>query len=286
MSVNDNLQTGLVINQVDVEIPDKVKEMVKVLRADKLTPNGELLDPGDVLTLWRHVRELACGFYQRWDPPAPLGWLFARRNWARFEYQVLAANTPGLDSPYMIRQAYAKDPRLIDWLEIKPTFEPNSKPFWVSDHMVEFAVGWLKEHQQLVWVEHPFVGQRIAKMAGCRYYGRGDNDIEDAQSGPAVASIAAHGEGKNLQKIWSRALVTSAPPSGETWEQMIGRMLRYGQEADEVEIDVALPTRETKNGFLRAIKDEVAVWGMLGGRRRLLRGTYTFSPHTLETGDF
>jgi hypothetical protein len=276
MSLNDDLQTGLVINRLSVTIPDTVKKMIKKLRTDKVTPNGELLDPGDVLTLWRHVRELTCGFYQRWDPPAPLEWLLKRRSWARFEYQVLNAQTPGLDSPYMIRQAYANDPRLLAWEEIKPTFEPNSRPFWVSDHMVQFATEWLKEYQQLVWVEHPHVGKRIAEVAGCRYYGSGDNEIEDAQPGPAVASIAAHGEGKNLQKIWNRALVISAPPSGETWEQLIGRILRHGQEADEVEIDLVLPTRETQNGFLRAIRDEVAVWNTLGGRRRLLRGTYTF----------
>ena len=63
------------------------------------------------------------------------------------------------------------------------------------------------------------------------------------------ASPRAHGTGKNLQQF-ARNLVANPPSDGATWEQLIGRTHRQGQEADEVTVEVYRHTAP----FLEAVE--------------------------------
>src|SRR5678816_3906205 len=117
---------------------------------------------------------------------------------------------------------------------------------WCATHCLDFVKEWASRNTGLIWVEWPIVGMRLAKALGVEYYGRnGENaagqriDAEGVEDGSrcAVASIEANHMGRNLQTIWSKALVTSAPPTGTKNEQMIARLHRQGQLEDNVHYD-------------------------------------------------
>lgn len=54
------------------------------------TPDGHPI--ADAVSLWRHARELALGFYYRWDPRPPEPWLVARREWCAAVRDILSNN--------------------------------------------------------------------------------------------------------------------------------------------------------------------------------------------------
>jgi len=98
-----------------------------------------------------------------------------------------------------------------------------------------------------VWVEFPELGERIAKAAGVPFYGGGpltsQTIIREDGNRPIVASLRAHGTGKNLT-MFSRMLFVNLPADGAAFEQVIGRMHRQGQMADEVEVELYQHTPE------------------------------------------
>ncbi|KKL77897.1 hypothetical protein LCGC14_2030300, partial [marine sediment metagenome] len=79
-SGEDRVGSSLIVRAASPgHVPPKVRTMMGKLRDTWETPNGDvLLEPVDV---WRHMREMALGFFYKWDPPAPRDWLDARREW-------------------------------------------------------------------------------------------------------------------------------------------------------------------------------------------------------------
>jgi hypothetical protein len=104
----------------------------------------------------------------------------------------------------------------------------------------------------VAWVHHTAVGNAIEALSGgrIRYFGGGPEASREilTYKGPIVASIPAHGTGKNLQR-YARNLVIHPPSGGDTWEQLIARTHRPGQEADEVRFDVYLHAFELRKAF-------------------------------------
>lgn len=243
------------------------------------TPGGEPFE--EALELWRHARELACGFYLTWDPPAPPVWMAARKAWSAFVRAVLANYRSGCDSPLQVAQAVASG-RIRDqgqyaqWVAIRDTFKPNPVPVWMDDKTLRETADWLfvkGESPGIAWVEHPAFGERLSQMTGIPYYGAGGVDrtgkqIED-EKGPLIASIRANGEGRNLQH-YSRNLIVSCPPSGATLEQLLGRTHRSGQEADEVTVEILFGCSEQYDGFQYAIADARYIQETTGQPQKLL----------------
>jgi hypothetical protein len=220
------LGASLSISAVQPQLGSALDEAFLKLRKDWLTPDDHPVIDG--FQLWRHARELACGFYYRWNPRPPEEWLTARRNWARFARDILSMHRPGLDSELPVANACAKgdlpNTEYLAWREIRDTFVPNQEAVWVSDGTLRFAAEWLRKNDGICWVEHIAFGERLAELTGLSYYGGGGLDkqkrmIEDGR-GPCIASIAANAEGRNLQQ-WNKSLVVSCPPSGKTWEQCL-----------------------------------------------------------------
>jgi hypothetical protein len=130
-------------------------------------------------------------------------------------------------------------------------------------------------------------------MTGLPYFANGGKDktgrpIEDADPKKSLlASIASNAEGRNLQG-WNKALVTSAPPTGTLWEQMLGRLHREGQTADEVTYEVMVSCREQLAGFEQAMRDANFHADLLGSDMKMasqdLRGVVSLdldlSPRT------
>jgi len=269
------LGASLSISAVQPRLGDELDAAFTKLRNDWVTPDDHPIIDG--FQLWRHARELACGFYYRWNPRPPEEWLNARRNWARFARDILAMHTPGLDSEMPIAKACARkelpDTEYNAWREIRDTFVPNQEAVWVSDGTLQFAADWLKKNDGICWVEHIAFGERLAEMTGLSYYGGGGLDkgkrmIEDGK-GPCIASVMANSEGRNLQQ-WNKSLVVSCQPSGKGIEQMLGRTHREGQEADEVSYEFMFACKEQMDGFYQALADARYLQDTLGSPQKLL----------------
>jgi hypothetical protein len=224
----------------------------------------------DAVSLWRHARELACGFYYRWNPRPPDSWLYARRAWASYVRQVIGARRFNFDTELQVAKACA-DGRLApdiyqQWQDKKPIYEPNVEAVWLDSSAINLAAEWLDNHDGICWVEHTAFGEKLSHATGLKFYGAGTH-VEQA-SGPVIASIAAHSEGRNLQK-WHQNLVISCPPSGATWEQLIGRTHRDGQLADKVTFEILLACEEQIKGFKQAILDARYIEDMTGQPQKL-----------------
>jgi hypothetical protein len=269
ISVDDEYEipTRLAVRALHLAPDAAQADALMRLRRDWETPGGEPF--AGASDLWRHGRELAQGFYYRWAVPAPEEWLAARRDWCRFVREALrsprARDGRGgrLDTPLQVARACARgylDRSYYDaWTAVRGSFKPKNEAVWISDAPVVLAADWLARHDRgICWVEHREVGRRLSDMTGMPYYSKRGRDragrpVKEAR-GPIICSIRAIGEGHNLQ--WYRhGLVMSAPPSGQEWEQMLGRLHREGQDALEVLFEVLLACREALESFLGAVSD-------------------------------
>jgi hypothetical protein len=306
-SSSQNVDASISIELIYPPRCEELDQAINLLRTDFITPDGidltlEIESARQrYLTLWRHARQLSCGFFYRWDPSPPVPWLEARRNWGRYVRHILD-NSSKLDSPQQVEHAVLKqelvtpfripDPTkppesgltikvtpqklLAAWLVQRPTFKPHAKANWVNDQHLRWI---LNTHVKdapptVLWVEHIAVGERLSKISGFPFCHINASDangryIEDL-SGHVIASVASCGEGVNLQFKWARNIVISAPPNGPAWEQMLGRTHRPGQDADTVEVLVLSACDEQEQGFLQAVRDARLAEDGLGQQQKLL----------------
>jgi hypothetical protein len=263
-------------------IPVRIQFEIDKMRNTWETPNGDIIT--EAVELWRHIRELALGFYYRWDPPAPRDWLDARRAWKSCVRGTLKVSKD-FDTELQVWNAAKNKNSLLGynfvpvydawkaWSKIKDTFKPNPVAEWLDDFALRACGQWLNQSvwkendKRIVWVEHRAFGEALAKR-GWDYFGAGDNRILDTQQTAIVASIAAHGEGKNLERF-SKNLIVSPPASGKVWEQVLGRTHRPGQEADEVTCEVFLDVPECRESFEQARRDAKYLEDSLGNVQKL-----------------
>lgn len=261
---DEPLPIRLSLTEVGYTPDTAITEAFTTLRDLWETPDGHTFSDG--AEMWRHAREIACGFYYVWDPRAPEAWMDARRNWHSYVRQILAHNQCQLDTELQVRNAVLRgeydetgEQTLAAWMAIKDTFKPNTKPVWLSDVMINLAADWLANNPGICWVEHTAFGRRLAEVTGLPYFARLGEDAKtrkviDHHTGPCIASVESCGTGRNLQQFSSN-LVISQPGNGGTWEQMIGRTHRDGQEAPEVTFEVVIPCLEQWTGFHQAQLD-------------------------------
>jgi len=276
-SKEDDLGVSLRIQRLAVEVPENVRAALAKLRNTWETPNGDIVT--EAVDLWRHARELALGFWYRWDPPAPREWMDARREWKKYVRETLKNNKRGLDTELQVwNECQAADNRPVhfdcpkvwkDWRDIKDTFKPRSIAEWVNDFALRYCGEWMQEGG-IVWTEQVAFGERLAKprFSGRTYHGAGDVSILTTTALVIIASISAHGQGKNLQR-YSRNLITAPPSSGKVWEQLLGRTHRQGQTSDEVTVDVMLHAPELEAAFAQARSDAGYLEDALGNRQKL-----------------
>jgi hypothetical protein len=267
-SKEDDLGTSLRIQRISIEVPDKIKKMLLTLRKNWETPNGDIVV--NAVDLWRHAREMSLGFWYRWEPTPPRDWLDARRKWKQYVRDVLTHNRRGLDTELQVWNEAKRDgdvPQWHDWYMVKDTYKYEVVTEWEHDFAVEWCAKWAKEGG-IIWVSHPPFGVRLAQVTGLPYFGAGDNTILNSPSKSIIASISAHGEGKNLQR-YSRNFVSCTPTSGKIWEQLLGRTHRKGQSVDEVTCDVLLHIEELKRSFEQARADAVYLEDTYGNRQKL-----------------
>lgn len=279
------LGVSLSISAVDpVREDPAVEEQFRILRTLWETPTG--IPIADGIAMWRHARTLGLGFEYRWNPQPPDEWLEARRAWAKFCREVLKYNKRRLDSEAQVAQAvdhglYDDGGMLSHWRGLKGTFIPNTEAVWFSQESLETAEIWLKSNQGIVWTEHVEYGRELSKRTGLSYYAAQGRDaqgrlVEDHPPGQSmICSVQSNAEGRNLQ-AWSQNLVMAAPPNGATWEQLLGRTHRDGQEAEEVTVDVFTGAWEHVAGFHQACRDSAYTQDTTGQAQKLVYADLDF----------
>lgn len=240
------------------------------------TPDGWAF--GNPIEFRMYLRQLALGFHGVWDPRPPQEWIEARRDWAGFVRETLE-ESQSLDTELQVANAVDEGRlstiTLERWRAVRDTFTIQPKDVWHDDAALEACKSWMERERGIVWCEHRFFARKLAAMTGATYYGanglsEGGDSITVVKPGRAIiASVQANSAGRNLQ-MFSTNLVTSCPPSGQTVEQLIGRTHRFGQEADEVTVDVLLGCREHHDAFQRAFDSARAAADTLGHDQKLL----------------
>lgn len=283
---NNTLGTSLILSERKIKTPRSVLDLMQSVESYWETPSGEIIS--EATELHRTLKALSCGFFYKWDPLPPSDWLQARKEWKQFVRQTLQTNRRKLDTELQVwnecRLAERPPSVWSEWSRLRETFKPNPVAEWVDYFLVEDATRWLLENDRAIcWVDHVPVGHAIAKASGVKYYGAGDDSILEA-SGRAVASIRAHGTGKNLQ-MFDTNLVVAPPTSGKVWEQLLGRTHRLGQSSDEVVAEVYQHTRACRSAMQQAVLDAEFLRDTLGNNQKLLYCTNTLEGYASEEND-
>lgn len=230
--------------------------------------------------VWAHARQIGLGFWYAWDPPAPPEWKRKRKAWGQWVRHILENNQRRLATPLDVANACDQGhypdafAALEEWREIRDSFVPNTKPVWIDSFAVDWAARELAAPDPcLLWTEHRAFAERISAETGVPFYRGGGKDgqgrsILDHRRGPAICSIKAIGEGFDLQ-AFSRNVVASAPTSGRDWEQLLGRTLREGQLADEINV-VILSTCDEHDAAIEQAKADAGYIETTTGQRQAL----------------
>lgn len=292
-------------------IPEVISKNLVDFRKTWIRPDGEEIV--DALEASRVLRELACGFYYRWKFPHNepeeliLEWFDRRQAWHRELREKLKRPAPHLDSPLLCANAAIRFYRrmageAVDstlpqwaaetwpaWYEIKDSVYHETEPVWLDDYLARDAAAWAAEHRGIVWYQHEAFGRRVAQLGEFAIHGGaafamhgGGIDAEKrilAETGKVsiIASIKSHGSQRDgLQRKFKTQLVANPPSSGDDWEQLLGRLHRIGQEADEVDAWVYRHTSEMAEAIDRAVEQAKFVRGVMGSAQKLLVASVNF----------
>jgi hypothetical protein len=293
VGAKDDIGASLVLRERDPgPLPGALRIIATEVRKTWVRPDGEELV--DALSVSACIAQLNCGFYYRWrfpGRPDPLdvdAWFAARKAWGREMRERLKRPQEHLDSPRLLANAaqrfetgYAGDLPVWQsetwarWRNIKDTVKHETEAVWVDDYLVRDAAAWVRGTTGIVWYEHAAFGASVAALSGAPLHGGGPKAGErlKAERGDRgiVASIGSHGEGRDgLQFLFSEQLITYPMNSGKEWEQLLGRLHRRGQKADEVTTHVYRHVPEMKESIDRALRLTRFVEGLTTASQRLL----------------
>lgn len=290
-TTESSVACSLYLRERKIDVPTEVFAAINDLHTTWCRPDGEELVTG--LDKWRCAMQLAQGFFYRWVWPNGIPdqeWLSARAAWHRTVRQTLQLNLAGLDSPLLVTRA-VMDSRLDQFVEMSPMVparalistwntwdsvrhrpKPPVDTVWLSDFLLRDVVQWHLEHPKgIIWYDDRAVERALRVLAPAiptlEVYGAGEDPPEDGRG--MACSINAHGTGRNLQAN-SEALIVSFPGSGKTNEQLLGRLHRQGQEADEVLFDYYAPTTDAREAIRKATRDATYIQETQGSPQKLL----------------
>lgn len=277
MTSDDELGTSLIVQKLKPEVPAKIERVIAETKKTWAIDEDEF---DSALALSRALKQLACGFYYRWDWPGgepDYEWLDARSAWHRAVREVLKRSRAGLDSPLLVARAASSGrldiPEWREWVKVKDRPVPPTVAVWIDDFIVDETIAWgqSQDGPAIIWYEHRALGERVAQLSGFPHFGAG-TDADESTHPVIVCSMRAQGEGKNLQH-YCRNLFTTMPVSGKTFEQTAGRTHRHGQKADEVVIDWFAHTYELEKAVASVIQDAEYLQSTTGQRQKILYAT-------------
>lgn len=283
--------------QRTVKVPAEVAKLLDRLRRPDVEggwtrPDGEELV--DILEVKACARQLACGFYYRWKFPKGepeeliTSWFAKRKAYMQAVREKLKRGTEHLDSPKLLENAaerylsgYKGPLPLWDceaypaWREIRDAVYHEQDVVWVDEYLARDTAEWIHKNRGVVWYAYDAFAERVAALSGAPKHGGGPDcgpriDAEDG-SRSILASIKAHGTGRDgLQRKFRTQLVANPPASGAEWEQLLGRLHRIGQDADEVDVHVYRHTEEYRDAIDSAVRKAKYIEATLGTYQKLL----------------
>lgn len=222
------------------------------------------------------------------ENPAPFAdspaWATAAAQRWHYGYEHVTRDAAGNETRQWIPPHTARGPMpvlasaaFLRWQQVEPTVEPVPSVVWLSDFLLDDALAWLRSNVGIVWYEHTAFGEELnlrARRAGLNvgFYPGGEEankalKFEDG-SRSIIASIEAHGTGKNLQKF-GRGLISNPPGDGAKWEQLLGRWHRDGQMRHEVYAEVYDHTEHYRNSLDKAVSKARYIQTLMGSEQRL-----------------
>lgn len=303
----DDLGVALYLQPLTPRCPEDILQMMAEVEETWMLPNGQELETP--LDMHRVKMQMSQGFYYRWVWPndvPDVPWLRARNNLARATRElILRHRNNGIDTPALVRRgyedltnrpfqtekAYLEADRLLetdlwqafaaaDWAwqaqSYKP--EPETEPVWFSDwfleHVIARAEAYGDKENATVWYAHRAVADRLEELkAPMKVFRAGEAPPPKEIILPAALSIRSHGTGHNLQG-WGRGIVLSPPSSADAWEQLLGRLLRHGQQRDEVTFEIYAHTDVFANAIITAKRNAEFAEQTSGQPQKILYGDW------------
>jgi hypothetical protein len=261
----------LTIRRRAISLPPRIAAAIDRLRKSWVIGNPDVPEDSaeeitDDLTFARLLRQLACGFYLRWNWPngaRDQEWQGARSRWHSVVRHVLRySRRPGLDSPMLVAGAASRGDLSREhqavweqWAAVKDRRQPPTVAVWIDDYVPRDVLRWVETGGAgIIWYESPTLGEAIAKAlaeagliassgkAGQERPPEVATDIV-MDGRPLVLSIHKFGTGVDgLQRVYDRCLYTTVPNAKQI-EQSLGRLHREGQTRP-VTADMLLPIPE------------------------------------------
>ena len=172
--------------------------------------------------------------------------------------------------------------------------ERESTAVRVCSYKIDAAVEWAKSLRKggLIWYYHQEVGRWIYEqlrvhgvdVLHCPAGNEHNGTIIDLanQSKMVVASISAHGTGKNLQHF-SEQFIIQWPRSAGDAEQMLGRTHRNGQMADELIVNLCKTLPFDAINFGACLNDALYVHQTMGNKQKIIYAGYDPLPEVFPT---
>ena len=280
-------------------MPAEVREALDNVRAKEQRPDGEeLVDAMEVAAV---AKQVAAGFYLFWRYPHAAEidfevgglidtWFNLRQEWNRELRETLKHRKEHMDSPKLVRDAAIRGGEgykgalptwrsdcWAPWAEIQDKVLPVTAVKWISHWLMEDAAAWGHEAPGIIWYSNAAVGHAIADIGKFPQYGPGDNAAtgiaRELGNRTIVASIAAHGTGRNLQSF-NRNHIVQLPSDTGTFEQLIGRSHRSGQPAEQVSVNFYQHSQEYVDALARATEFARYVRDTTGSPQKLLLGEW------------
>jgi hypothetical protein len=211
---------------------------------------------------------------------------------------------PKLDTPFLVGSDMATHGarnvghELYEaWISVKMADfeerpERRSRPVRVCPYKIVQAADWAQRsvpagRGAILWVHHREVGKWLVEELESRGLdvlhapaGKKANEtLIDLDNGNkiVVASISAHSTGKNLQHF-QHQFVVQWPRSAVIAEQMMGRLHRSGQEADEIVVVTSNTTDSDALNFAACLNDSCYIHDTTGVRQKLMYAAYETPP--------
>lgn len=215
---------------------------------------------------------------------------------------------PGCDTPFLVGQDFymheggkVRDPELYKlWQDWKTTDFPgrpdrDSAAVRVCPFKIEAAITWVREcvpkgEGAILWLYHQEVGRwlyegLIEDGFDAIHAPAGENELilnPANKNKKVVASIKAHGEGKNLQHFHNQYFM-QWPRSATRAEQTIGRTHRNGQKKDELFVYTNHTVEFDELNFAACLNDSLYIHQTTGNRQKLIIAGYNPQPRVFPS---
>lgn len=213
---------------------------------------------------------------------------------------------PGMDTPMLIgkemslRGSERVGKELYDaWTfardrDFEGRIERDSIPVRVCDYKLRVGIAAAKAdpaREGILWYYHQEIGAwlfELAQKAGLDVVhcpaGKAANEFLTKPGAEGrcrgkwlVASLPAHGTGKNLQFLTNQIFV-EMPRTEQQAQQSIGRTHRKGQQADQVTITTLVSNQVDEMALAALLNDAIYVFETMQSQRKLLIATWNPMP--------